>query len=113
MGSSLIESNFSEIERALIYRDKVLSNDKQLGRTGQGATVQLQLAIARMADGAATYAVILNHLWQEAQGKMGATQVAVGDPAFINVDFSQLFLGSEMMTPVKAGIDDEEDCSLR
>ncbi len=113
MGSSLIESNFSEIERALMFRDKVLSTDKQLGRTGRGAAIQLQLAIARMADGAATYAVILNHLWQEAQGKMGATQVSVGDPAFINVDFSQLFLGIEMMTPVKAGIDDEEDCSLR
>lgn len=111
MNRSLVESSFSEIERALMFRDKVLSTDKQLGRTGQGSQVQLQLAIARMADGAATYAVVLNHLWQEAKGQIGASQISVQDPSFIDTDFSQSFMTEQYMTPVKA-IDDQDDCNL-
>ncbi len=88
INASLMELSFAEIERSLMHRDEVLQNDQQMGRSGQGADAQLQLAIARMADGAATYAIILSRLWQEAQGQVTASQVSVGDPSWVDMDFS-------------------------
>ncbi len=88
MNMSLVDLAFTEIERALMFRDKLLLIDKQFGRTGAGAQQQLVLAISRMADSAAIYAVVLNRLWKAAQVNIPSAQISVGDPSFILDDFS-------------------------
>lgn len=110
--SNPMELSFAEIERALMHRDEVLQNDAQLGRSGEGSQAQLQLAIARMADGAATYAIILNHLWQDSGGSINSTQVTVSDPSYIDEDFSggSFRAQAQRMTPIE--VDSfEDDCS--
>ena len=109
MNTSLIDLSFIEIERALMFRDQVLSNDKKLGRSGSGAQAQLKLAISRMADGAAIYATILNRLWKEAQANIPSGQISVGDPAFIQDDFSGTLHFSEVKRMTRI---DADDCEL-
>ena len=85
----LMDVIFHEVARAVAERDTVLNNDAKYGRTGQGATVQLALAINRMADGAATLALILDHLYADAgisQSYGGLSTVA--DPSWVTPDFS-------------------------
>ena len=115
MNLPLIELSFTEIERALMFRDKVLSNDSKLGRSGAGAKAQLSLAISRMADGAAIYAVILNRVWKEAQSNIPPNKISIGDPSFIPDDFSKLFSfqSDKRMTSVNENLaSHEDDCEL-
>jgi len=76
-----------EIERSIAYKDQVLKNDKDLGRGPQGAAVQLELAKDRMADGAATLALILGQLWRDTRLVANATPVPIEDPAWVVPDF--------------------------
>jgi hypothetical protein len=76
-----------EIERSIAYKDQVLKNDDEFGRGPQGAAVQLELAKDRMADGAATLALILGQLWKDTRLTANATPVPIEDPAWVVPDF--------------------------
>jgi len=76
-----------EIERSIAYKDQVLKNDNDFGRTPQGAAVQLELAKDRMADGAATLALILGQLWKDTRLVANATPVPIEDPEWVVPDF--------------------------
>jgi hypothetical protein len=77
-----------EIERSITYKDQILKIDKELGRGPQGAAAQLELAKDRLADGAATLAMVLNQLWKDTHLTANATPVPIQDPAWVSPDFS-------------------------
>lgn len=108
---NLMDAVLLEIERSVAARDQILQNDTKYGRTKNGAAIQLELAKDRMADGAATAAMILNQLWRDTGLIANATPVTVQDPKWIQPDFSNL--PEERMTPMnKRFLSDDEDCSL-
>ena len=81
---SIVDSVFREINVAYSFKDEILATDKKLGRGPEGGKAQLQLAIPRMADGAATLAVILSRLWKDAGNpSANGASVAVVAPFFV------------------------------
>lgn len=72
-----------EVIRSLLKRDEVLANDSKYGRTAQGDAIQLNLAEDRMADGAATLAIILSRLAKDAALGSNSTTLKVGDPKWV------------------------------
>jgi Zinc dependent phospholipase C len=81
---------FHEVARAIVYRDQILNTDKSEGRTGQGAADQLTLAESRMADGAATLALILDHLWSDAGLTSSPGAITASTPSWIAPNFARL-----------------------
>jgi hypothetical protein len=77
-----------EIERSITYKDQILKIDKDLGRGPQGAAAQLDLAKDRLADGAATFAMILSQLWKDTHLVANASPVPINDPAWVTPDFT-------------------------
>ena len=102
-GGSLMDVILHEVGRALYQKDLVIENDLKHGRDKKGRQIQLKLAIARMADGAATFAFILGHVWQDAGIKLVATPIAISDPAWVSPKFSKITNRSEFI---------DDDCSL-
>jgi len=78
---------FNEVNRAYALKDVLLAIDKKQGRTGSGASHLLKLAIARMGDGAATLALILNHLWADAGNPSGGAAIDVDVPEWVRPDY--------------------------
>ncbi len=73
---------FNEVNRGYAYKDTLLNIDKNQGRTGTGAKNLLKLAVARMGDGAATLAMILEHMWADAGNPSGGETIQVEVPAW-------------------------------
>lgn len=108
---NLMDAILLEVERSVSYRDQILLNDDKYGRTKNGANIQLELAKDRMADAAATTAMILNQLWRDTGLVAQATPMTVQDPKWVKPDFSNL--PEERMTPIhQRFLSDEQDCSL-
>jgi len=108
---NLMDTVLLEVERSVKVRDQILANDDKYGRSKNGASVQLNLAKDRMADAAATTAMILNQLWRDTGLIAQATPMTVQDPKWVKPDFNNL--PKDRMTPVrKRFLSDEEDCSL-
>lgn len=109
---NLMDAILLQVERSISSRDQVLANDDRYGRNKNGASVQLNLAIDRMADAAATTALILNQLWRDTGLVAKATPMTVQDPKWVKPDFNNF--PDEKMTPIyKKYLSDEEDCSLQ
>jgi len=72
-----------EMARAADFIEKVLEQDENLGRGSQGSNAQLNLALDRMADGAATLALILSDMWIEAGRPPLDQTLSVGTPAWV------------------------------
>jgi S1/P1 Nuclease len=87
---SLMDSILLSVERSVSQLDLVLKNDKQYGRTAKGAAIQLELVKDRLADGAATFAIILNQLWKETGLIANASPLKIADPKFVKPDYSKL-----------------------
>ena len=100
-----------EAMRSLAYRDAILKNDAQYGRNSdQGRQVQLDLAEDRMADGAATLAIVLSKISADAGQVIRATPVPVQDPSWIAPDYSP---GALLSTPLyDTASDRDDDCGL-
>jgi hypothetical protein len=79
-----------EIERSITYKEEILRIDTQYGRSPEGARLQLELAKDRMADGAATLALILSRLWKDTRLVANATPLPITDPSWVTPDFSEL-----------------------
>ena len=101
---SLGDAVMLEIERSIAFKDQIIQNDKQYGRSAQGAAVQLELAKDRLADGAATLSVILNQLWKDSGLVANATPLTIEDPSWVEPDFSQLSMSRKTVS------DEEDDC---
>jgi hypothetical protein len=101
---NLMQNLLYEITRSVAYRDKILQNDTEYGRTAKGSAIQLELAKDRMADGAATLALILNQLWKESGLKIQSSPIAIHDPAWVRPNYNNL-------TPIRIGFHDDDDCS--
>jgi hypothetical protein len=107
----LYDASFNEIERALLMRDPILQTDSQLGRTGQGANALLEIAIARLSDGAATYAMFLSKIAHDSGTRMDRIQVSILEPQWIRPDFSDSDRPNTTPIPLHiSGRDD--DCEL-
>ncbi len=87
---SLMDTILLSVERSVLQLDLVLKNDKKFGRTAKGAAIQLDLAKDRLADGAATFAMILNQLWKETGLVAHASPLNIADPKWIKPDYSKL-----------------------
>ncbi len=110
----LYDASFNEIERALMSRDAILQTDAQLGRTGQGADALLEIAIHRLADGAATYAMFLSKIASDAGTQMNRIQVSVRDPQWIHPDISDSEQPGGAMPTLQSHSSSrsEDDCGL-
>ncbi|AZZ35480.1 hypothetical protein CIK05_01245 [Bdellovibrio sp. qaytius] len=108
---NLMDTILLEVERSISNRDLVLENDKKYGRSKSGASIQLNLAKDRMADAAATTALILNQLWRDTGLVAKATPMTIQDPNWVKPDFNNL--PKDRMSPIhRKFLSDEEDCSL-
>jgi hypothetical protein len=87
---SLMDSILLLVERSVVQLDLVLENDNQYGRSKKGAAIQLELAKDRLADGAATFAMILSQLWKETGLVAQVTSLNVVDPNWISPNYSNL-----------------------
>jgi hypothetical protein len=94
---------FSEVGRAYPFKDPLNKIDTDLGRKGQGAEELFDLAVARMGDGAATLALILDHLWADAGNPSGGASVDVDVPEWVRPQYSQTVLSSQLA---------QDDCEL-
>jgi len=102
---------YHEVARALAYRDQIFNTDSSMGRTGAGQAAQLDLAESRMADGAATLALILDHLWADAGISSSSGAVSVSTPSWVAPDFTDLTPWKLIRyTPIDGPIGDD-DCS--
>ncbi len=87
---SLMDTIILSVERSVSQLDLVLKNDKLYGRTTKGAAIQLELAKDRLADGAATFALILSQLWKETGLIAQSSPLKIADPKFVKPDYSKL-----------------------
>ena len=87
---SLMDTILLSIERSVSQLNLVLENDTKFGRTTKVAAVQLDLAKNRLADGAATFAIILNQLWKETGLTAQASSLKIADPKWVKPDYSNL-----------------------
>lgn len=78
------EAAFSQVWRSFPHVATVLRNDDQLGRGATGTQAQLTLVVERMADGAATLAVILGRLWDDAGRPALTAPTRVATPRFVD-----------------------------
>ena len=100
---SINDVAFNEMRRGYSLKDTLLAIDKKQGRTGKGAENLLKLAILRMADGAASLALILDHIWADAGNPSGGGSVDVEVPEWVKPDYgSQTFMLSSLLP--------EDDC---
>lgn len=87
VSKNLMASLLNEIARSVALRDEVLNNDISMGRQSSRSK-QLDLAEDRMADGAATLALILAQISRDAGLSQNTTAVPVDDPSWIETDFA-------------------------
>ncbi len=77
-----------EMARSASFIDQVLTQDEDLGRGAEGSAAQYQLALDRLADGAATMSIILERIWiQAGQPDLQGT-IRVSDPQWIAPAYS-------------------------
>ncbi len=78
---------FDEVDRSYALKDRVIEIDLNQGRDGKGADAMLDIAKDRMADGAATLALVLSQMWQDAGSPSSGATVTVKAPAWVEPDF--------------------------
>lgn len=87
---SLMDIILFEVKRSISLKDIIISNDTKYGRNKTGDALQIEIVKNQLADGAATLALVLNRLWQEAEVKDESAPQIVQDPAWIKNDFTDL-----------------------
>jgi len=108
---SIVDAIFKEIDRSYAFQKQVNDNDIRLGRSGRGSEAQLEIAKGRMADGAATLAMILALMSEDAGlGENGVT-VAVDVPAWWPPDFAPIAPGSILAAEAFGNFIQADDCN--
>jgi hypothetical protein len=106
----VIDTVFNEVSRAYSFKDAVINNDLKLGRSGAGSAAQLKLAESRMGDGAATLAIVLSRMWNEAGNPQPQAVTLNATPTWVRPDYSQL--QSLIAGPNQRELAVEDDCNL-
>lgn len=75
--------------RSLLDAPRILSIDKQRGRSGRGADEMREIATDRLADGVAMYALLLSRLWRDGGQTDNDRQVVAKEPKWLAPDYSQ------------------------
>lgn len=86
-GVAELKISYLEGMRAISALNSVLQIDKSIGRNNQGAAKQLDIAVERLSDGAATLAYLLGRIAQEARLQDKASQVKTQIPVWIPSEF--------------------------
>ena len=86
----LVDSLFDEIDRAYALKDLVINTDLKQGRSGSGSDALLKIATSRLADGAATLAIILSQLSKDAGIQNHNVTVSVPVPKWVAPDFNDV-----------------------
>lgn len=86
----LVNVIFNEVYRAHNLKDVLIKTDLDFGRVGVGAQKQLVIARDRLADGSATLAIILSHMWEESGLKDAGATAAVQMPPWIPPNYYSL-----------------------
>jgi hypothetical protein len=87
---TLMDVLLHEVQRSIAFKDVILATDTKYGRTIRGEDLQFEIAMDRIADGAATFSLILNRLWIEAGVDLKVSPMTIKDPKWIKNDFSDL-----------------------
>lgn len=97
----LMDVVLKAVARSVAKRDQILENDTKLGRSSDEAKkVQLELAISRMADGAATLSEVLNRIWRDSGLNPQTNIIVPKDPAWVPLDFSAQIPNFDRARPV-------------
>lgn len=85
----LYRFTFAEIKRSIAEKDKLIEIDKKLDRnSSEGANKLREMAIRRMADGAAVLGLILKQLYIDAGSPTVNTTVRVKDPEWVRLEYN-------------------------
>jgi hypothetical protein len=84
----LMHAMMQATARSSVYVTKVLSLDKQGGRSGRSADAMREIAVDRLADGAATYAMILSRLWRDGGQVDNDKELSPSQPKWLAPDYS-------------------------
>jgi hypothetical protein len=90
----VVRAMLLQTKRSVDLVDEVLRVDERLGRRGDGAREQLDMAVSRLADGAATYAMVLSRLWREGERKDNGRIYTPAQPAWRAPEFSRAAFAS-------------------
>lgn len=83
MHAMLVASRRSTVDVA-----QILALDKQGGRSGRSADAMREIAVDRLADGAATYAMILSRLWRDGGQTDNDKELSPSQPKWLAPDYS-------------------------
>jgi hypothetical protein len=83
MNRGIAQAIREEMARSARYIELVLDQDERLGRGAQGSEAQYRLALDRMTDGAATLALILGQIWNDAGQPDVRETLRVNDPSWV------------------------------
>jgi hypothetical protein len=75
--------------RSLLDAPKIFAADKSGGRSGRAADEMRDIAVDRMADGAATYALILSRLWRDGGQRDTDRALSPREPKWLAPDYSE------------------------
>ncbi len=100
---------FNMVKRSYEWKDAILEVDALYGRTGRGATEMYDIAKDRLADGAATLAVILSSAWTAAGNPTKTQSIKVGVPSWLAPNYAGL-KNKSIMRAHNFADDHEDDC---
>jgi hypothetical protein len=83
MNRGIAQAIRQEMTRSAHSIEQVLDQDERLGRGAEGSEAQYRLAVDRMADGAATLALILGQIWKDAGQPPVRETLRVNDPSWV------------------------------
>lgn len=86
-GVSELKISYLAGMRSISELETVLRIDKSMGRNNQAAAKQLEVAVERLSDGAATLAYLLGRIAQESSMENKAAQVKTQIPVWIPSEF--------------------------
>lgn len=101
---TLMDTLLNEIERSIAVKDLILATDTKYGRTIKGEDLQFEIAMDRIADGAATFSLILNRLWIDAGVDLKASPMTIKDPKWTQNNFTESNIENKSLMP-------GDDCS--
>ncbi|MBS1984122.1 MAG: hypothetical protein JST16_08110 [Bdellovibrionales bacterium] len=87
-GGTLKQNLLNEVKRAFAEKDNVINTDKQMGRSGDGATALRLIAQHRLADGGATTALVLSAMWRDAGNPGTGATVKIDVPEWVVPEFN-------------------------
>jgi|GEM_PF-1050030 len=108
---------FAEIDRAYAFKDPLIDIDLSQGRGPKGSAALLEMAKDRLADGAATLALLLNRISQDSNVDAEGASVTVPVPKWVEPKYDLLAASDGASSTVsdvelfRASLVEEDDCA--